>query len=307
MTQASLTTQFEAERPALMALAYRMLGERGLAEDVVQDAWLRWREVRVEALDAPGAWLRTVTTRLAIDALRRARSRREAYIGPWLPEPLLEDPASDFTARLETVQQAELALVWVMECLTPDERAAFILRETFDESYEAIASVLDKSEAACRKLVSRARAKTGAAPMQLGASREVVMGLLERLMQASAAGDLQAIRDVLAEDVVTISDGGGKARAALRPLYGADESAQVLHAVVTRKQGGAAPVLVWVNGAPGIAILDGGSFDHVTTLAPSRSDPSRIGWLYTMRNPDKLWKADRDLGGFAAPFCAPRS
>lgn len=282
------TDVFEAERPALMALAYRMLGERGLAEDVVQEAWLRWQTVEPDALDQPAAWLRTVTTRLAIDALRRARSRREAYIGPWLPEPLQEDPASDFTARLETVQQAELALVWVMEFLTPDERAAFILHDTFEETYAAIASVLDKSEAACRKLVSRARAKTQAAPMQLGASREAVMGLLERLMQASAAGDLQAIRDVLAEDVVAISDGGGKARAALRPLYGADETAQVMHAVTTRKQAGAEPVVLMVNGVPAIAILDGGELDHITTLAPSRQDPSRIGWLYTMRNPDKL-------------------
>ena len=282
------TEVFEAERPALTALAYRMLGERGLAEDVVQEAWLRWQTVEPDALDQPAAWLRTVTTRLAIDALRRARSRREAYIGPWLPEPVLEDPAGDFTARLETVQQAELALVWVMEFLTPDERAAFILHDTFEETYAAIASVLDKTEAACRKLVSRARAKTQAAPMQLGASREAVMGLLERLMQASATGDLQAIRDVLAEDVVAISDGGGKARAALRPLYGADETAQVMHAVTTRKQAGVEPVVLIVNGVPAIAILDGGALDHITTLAPSRQDPSRIGWLYTMRNPDKL-------------------
>lgn len=282
------TEVFEAERPALTALAYRMLGERGLAEDVVQEAWLRWQTVKPDALDQPAAWLRTVTTRLAIDALRRARSRREAYIGPWLPEPVLEDPAGDFTARLETVQQAELALVWVMEFLTPDERAAFILHDTFEETYAAIASVLDKTEAACRKLVSRARAKTQAAPMQLGASREAVMGLLERLMQASATGDLQAIRDVLAEDVVAISDGGGKARAALRPLYGADETAQVMHAVTTRKQAGVEPIVLIVNGVPAIAILNGGELDHITTLAPSRQDLARIGWLYTMRNPDKL-------------------
>lgn len=282
------TAVFEAERPALMALAYRMLGERAIAEDVVQDAWMRWRQADGAQIDEPGAWLRTVTTRLAIDALRRVRSRREAYIGPWLPEPVLEDPASDFTARLETVQQAELALVWVMEFLTPDERAAFVLHDTFEEPYCAIAAVLDKSEAACRKLVSRARAKTGKAPMQIGASRESVMGLLDRLMQASASGDLQAIRDTLAEDVVAISDGGGKARAALRPLYGADETAQVMHALATRKLIGARPVPVVVNGAPGIAILEGGALDHITTLAPSRTDPTRIGWLYTMRNPEKL-------------------
>ena len=148
MSQITSVSMFEAQRPALVALAYRMLGERALAEDVVQEAWLRWRRVEAEDLDQPAAWLRTVTTRLAIDALRRARSRREAYIGPWLPEPLMEDPASDFTARLETVQQAELALVWVMEFLTPDERAAFVLHDTFDEPYSAIASVLDKTEAA---------------------------------------------------------------------------------------------------------------------------------------------------------------
>ena len=286
---------FEQERPRLLAIAYRMLGERMAAEDVVQDAWLRWHRSGQAGIANAQAWLTATTTRLAIDALRKARVRREAYPGPWLPEPWRDMPSADPSARVETVQQAELALLWAMEALKPDERAAFILHDAFDSPYGEIAAILEKSEAACRQLVSRARRKTGSAPAHTRPVPEVVMELMSRMMTAYARGDLAAIAALLADDVVAVSDGGGRARAALRILTGADETAQVMHALATRKPPGRLPDLVWVNGGPALAILDDGPHDVLLTLAPSEAMPGRIGWLYVLRNPDKL-KVVRQAG-----------
>lgn len=279
---------FQAERPRLISIAYRMLGERAAAEDVVQDVWLRWDRADTGDVANPQAWLTAATTRLAIDALRKARVRREAYTGPWLPEPWLHDPADDLLERIETAQQAELALLWAMEALTPRERAAFILHEAFDTGYEALAGVLETSEAACRQLVSRARRKTRGGPARPGSAPEAIMELLAGIMTAYARGDIRQIAALLSEDVVAISDGGGKARAALRPLMGAAETAQVMHALATRKPPDRVPDLVWMNGRPAIGILDGGASDFLMTVTPAADNPSRIGWIYVMRNPLKL-------------------
>lgn len=279
---------FQAERSRLVAIAYRMLGERSAAEDVVQDVWLRWDRADHFRIDNTQAWLTTATTRLAIDALRKARVRREAYRGPWLPEPWLENPAGDLLDRIETAQQAELALLWAMESLSPLERAAFILHDVFETGYDEIGAILDRSEAACRQLVSRARRKTHEAPARCGSAPDTIMNLLSGMISAYARGDLQRIASLLSEDVVAISDGGGKVRAALRPLLGAAETAQVMHALATRKPPGRIPDLLWVNGGPAIGILDGGPDDFLMTVTPSARDSSRIGWVYVMRNPDKL-------------------
>lgn len=281
---------FQAERPRLIAIAYRMLGERAGAEDVVQEVWLRWSGAGHDAIANAQAWLTATTTRLAIDALRKARVRREAYTGPWLPEPWLEDPAGDLVARIETAQQAELALLWAMESLTPRERAAFILHEAFDTGYGQIAEILGTSEVACRKLVSRARRKTQEGPSRPQSSSDEIMTLLSAIMTAYAQGDLGRIAALLAEDVVAISDGGGRRRAALRPLLGVAETAQVMHALATRKPPSRAPDLMWVNGCPAIGILDGTEEDFLMTITPSAGDRSRIGWMYVMRNPDKLMR-----------------
>ncbi|MED5549993.1 MAG: RNA polymerase sigma factor SigJ [Pseudomonadota bacterium] len=279
---------FQAERPRLVSIAYRMLGERAAAEDVVQDVWLRWDRADTSDVANPQAWLTAATTRLAIDALRKARVRREAYTGPWLPEPWLHDPADDLLERIETAQQAELALLWAMEALTPRERAAFILHEAFDTGYDKLAEVLDTTEAACRQLVSRARRKTRGGPARPGSAPEAVMELLAGIMTAYARGDIRQIAALLSDDVVAISDGGGKARAALRPLMGAGETAQVMHALATRKPLDRVPDLVWMNGRPAIGILDGGADDFLMTVTPADGNPSRIGWIYVMRNPRKL-------------------
>jgi len=288
MTPDPALTAFQAERPRLVAIAYRMLGERMAAEDVVQDVWLRWEAADPGRVDNPQAWLTSATTRLAIDELRKMRVRRKAYTGPWLPEPWLDDPAGDLVARVETAQQAELALLWAMECLTPDERAAFILREAFDIGYGELGRILGRSQAACRQLVSRARRKTQAGPARPDSAPEAIMALMSQMMTAYAKGDLAEIAELLAQDVVAVSDGGGRARAALRPLLGAAETAQVMHALATRKPPHRKPDLVWVNGRPAIAILDGSEADFLMTVTPSNGDSSRIGWIYVMRNPDKL-------------------
>jgi RNA polymerase sigma-70 factor (ECF subfamily) len=279
---------FQAERPRLLAIAYRMLGERAAAEDVVQDVWLRWSGADRHRIANVQAWLTSATSRLAIDALRKARVRRETYVGPWLPEPWLDDPAGDLVERVETAQQAELALLWAMESLTPRERAAFILHDAFDTGYDELAGILDRSPAACRQLVSRARRKTRDGPARPDSAGEAIMALLSKIMTAYARGDLAGIAALLAEDVVAISDGGGEARAALRPLLGAAETAQVMHALATRKPPSRMPDLLWVNGRPAIGILDGAEEDFLMTLTPSATDPERVGWLYVMRNPRKL-------------------
>jgi RNA polymerase sigma-70 factor (ECF subfamily) len=283
---------FEAERPRLLALAYRMLGERAEAEDVVQEAWLRWQR-HAGAVDAPGAWLRQVTARLAVDALRRARARRERYVGPWLPEPLVAGmDEEDGAARLALAEECHLALLWAMERLGPEERAAFILRRVFDADYAEIAATLGRSEAACRQMVSRAAARLREARPRFTPDEVAVRAALERFARAALAQDHAAVLAMLAPDVTAISDGGGRARAALRPLQGAAEVAQVLLAVAA-KAGRVAPRMVRANGAPALAVLEGGAEDVLYTLTLDAG--GRIDWIYVMRNPDKLGRGARPL------------
>lgn len=284
---ASLT--FESERGRLMALAYRMLGERAAAEDVVQNAWLKWSAADQTAIHTPAAWLTTVTTRLAIDTLKSARHAREVYVGVWLPEPVLDDPdrgpdtPEEILARTETV---ELALLWAMERLGPDERAAFILREAFDMDYADIAETLEKSEPACRQLVARAKKRVNEKSPKFNAPAAEVTDLLTRFMQAVVAGNKTEVLSLLAPGALAFSDGGGKARAALRPLVGADDIASVFLSIVARNSGLQKPHWVNANGKPALASLQGEDSDILVTLAPDGE--GRIAWIYMMRNPDKL-------------------
>jgi len=276
---------FEAARPHLINLAYRMLGERAAAEDVVQEVWLRWSRAGQDVAH-PGAWLRQVTARLSVDALRSARHRRETYVGPWLPEPLIrEHDHADGEAHLSLAQDCQLALLWAMERLSPEERAAFLLRRVFDADYAEIADTLAKSEAACRQMVSRAAQRLREARPRFAPDPEGARDLLTRFAQAAMAQDHAAVLALLAPDVTAISDGGGKARAALRPLHGADEVAQVILAVASRR-GSFSPRIVLANGAPALAILEGGEDDVLYSLAID--EKGRINWIYVMRNPDKL-------------------
>ena len=283
------TAIFEAERPGLTALCYRMLGERAGAEDAVQDTWLRWQRSDRTAIEIPRAWLRRTAARIAIDALRSARARRETYPGPWLPEPIVESPSLGIEEKFALAQECELALLWAMERLSETERAAFILREAFDAGYDEIASVTGKSEAACRQLVSRAHKRLQESGPRFDAAPSEVADLLQRFMAAAAAQDHAAVLDLLAPEATAYTDGGRKARAALRPLHGPADIVQVLMAVMmktAREEGQWSLEPALANGAPAFLRRLNGKIDLVLTLAPDAN--GRIAWLYAMRNPDKL-------------------
>ena len=282
----SSTQIFEAERAALFSIAYRMLGERAAAEDVVQDTWLRWSAQNLRDIENPAAWLKRVTARIAIDVLRSARSKRETYVGPWLPDALLSEVDSGPETHLELAQQCELALLWAMERLSPEERAAFILRTAFDADYEELAEALGKSEASCRQLVSRARKRVASKKPRHHVSTDEKSALLLKFAQACMAGDQSMVLSLLAPDVVAVSDGGGKVRAALRPLEGKEEVATVSMAVAQKAERMDGVRLVFANGNPALAILEGGEHDMIYTL--SANENGLIDWIYVVRNPEKL-------------------
>ncbi len=279
---------FEEQRSTLLSLSYRMLGERSAAEDAVQETWLRWSAQDATAIDNPAAWLRRVATNIAIDDLRSARAQRERYVGPWLPEPLLttaEEPAFDEVAQ---TQECELALLWAMERLRPAERAAFVLREAFDAEYAELASCLDKSEAACRQLVSRAHRKLREAGPRFVTSDHEAIGCLQGFFTALAEQDRDAALALVSADVEAYTDGGGKRRASLRPLLGAREVVNVFASIVSKylKEEGWRLELGRANGAPALLRYGDEGLDTVTVL--TTDDASKIRWIYVMRNPDKL-------------------
>lgn len=275
---------FEAQRPRLARLAYRMLGSVAEAEDVVQDAWLRWNGAGGEGIDDPAAWLVRVTTRLCLDRLRADRTRREAYLGPWLPEPLIEPIAED---PLERAEDVSVAFLLALERLSPLERAVFLLHDVFESDYAAVARALGRSEAACRQLGGRARAHVRQARPRFEVSQAEVSRLALAFMDAARRNDLTALSAVLAEDAVLISDGGGKRKAALRPLVGREDILGFIRGLAWR---GAWPApgavrLARINGYLGV-ILE--AADGVMTFAFEPAGEGRLGAVYLLRNPDKL-------------------
>ncbi len=275
---------FEAERPRLARLAYRMLGSVAEAEDAVQDAWLRWRGAGPETIDDPAAWLVRATTRLCIDRMRAARARREAYRGPWLPEPLIEDIATD---PLERAEQVSVAFLLALERLSPLERAVFLLHDVFDADYAVIAETLERSEPACRQLAARARAHVRDARPRFAVSEGDAARLALAFMDAARRGDLTALKDLLAEDAVLISDGGGKRKAALRPMVGRDDVVALIAGLTWR---GSIPMageirLARINGAFGVVLQADG---EVITIAFEPSEGGQLAAVYMVRNPDKL-------------------
>lgn len=286
--QARRDEVFEAARPRLLALAYQMLGEVGAAEDVVQEAWLRWHGANRAEVFAPDAWLNSVVTRLAIDQLRSARQRRETYTGTWLPEPILETESGPADA-LELARQCELALLWSLERLDVEERAAFLLRQVFDTDYADIARVLGRSEDACRQLVSRAGRRVKEKDRAVAASEDKLEDMLLRFSLAATAGDKETVLELLAPDVIAVSDGGGVVRAALIPLEGPARVAQVLTHIASKAQReapGDLPEIARVNGRPAFVQLGGTESDMVFTLR--LNEDGKISWIYMLRNPHKL-------------------
>lgn len=295
------TARFEAVRPGLLRLAYRMTGSRAEAEDILQDAWLRWQRTETGDVRNDKAFLSRTVARLAIDRTRSAAARREAYVGPWLPEPLptAEIPASldggDPGAQLELAEDVSLALMMVLESLAPEERAAFLLREAFDLPYTELAATLNKSEDACRQMVSRARARLRERRPRFEASDEDHMRLLAAFSEAAQAGDAAAIAALLAPDVSIITDGGGKVSAALRVVTGATDVAKLVAHVATRVETAPGSIrLSRVNGRPGFVVGDPESPEMVYSIDV---EAGRIATVYVMRNPEKLARlGDPPLG-----------
>lgn len=252
---------FGRHRRLLFAVAYQMLGSVTDAEDTVQDVWLRWSSTDRSDVADPRAYLVRVATRLALDRLRSARAQRETYVGPWLPEPLLADPDAgepDPADVLELGEDVSLALLVVLETLSPVERAVFVLREAFGLPWAEVAGTLDRSEAAVRQLGHRAREHVQARRPRFDADRQEQREVTQRFLTACTSGDVDALLAVLSPGVVLLTDGGGRTKAALRPIVGADKAARFLVAVSADglAQPGLTVRLVDVNGAPGV-VVDG--------------------------------------------------
>jgi RNA polymerase sigma-70 factor (TIGR02957 family) len=274
------TEAFVAHRNLLFTVAYEMLGSAADAEDVLQEAWLRWSAVDPDHVRDPRAYLVRVVTRLALNHLRAGARRREEYVGPWLPEPLLTAP--DVAEDVELADSVSTAMLLVLETLPPTERAVFVLREVFDLSYDEIAAAVDKSEAAVRQVAHRARSHVRARRPRSSVTAAQRDAVIERFRRATETGDLQVLMDALAPDVVLMTDGGGKVHAALRPIYGRDKVLRFLTGV-TPEALELEPV--WLNGAPAIQFVVGGHRDGVGTMLVEDGVVTR---LYLVRNPDKL-------------------
>ncbi len=293
------TDAFEAQRTHLTSIAYRMLGEMSAAEDVVQEAWLRWSRTDTSEIRDARAWLSAVTVRLALDALRKVQARRESYVGPWLPEPILPDDMRAFAAdahaaHAELASDLSLALLHVLERLSPEERAAFILHDAFDCDYPEIAATLGKSEPACRKLVSRARERVKADRPRYSVSQDAHRDLIGHFAQATMAQDANALIALFSPEVVFYSDGGGRAPAALNPIYGPDKVMRLIIGLMAKFDPAAIPGMqaLEINGRPGLVLtVDGGIY---STLG-IETDGDLITAIYLMRNPDKLTRIERAL------------
>jgi RNA polymerase sigma-70 factor (ECF subfamily) len=284
------TEAFVAHRNLLFTVAYEMLGSAADAEDVLQETWLRWADVDHAEVREVRAYLVRITTRLALNRIRTLSRRRESYVGPWLPEPLLTSP--DVAEDVELADSVSTAMLLVLETLTPTERAVFVLREVFDLPYDEIAAAVDKSAAAVRQIAHRARSHVEARRPREQVSDQDRQAVVERFMAAVATGDLQGLLDVLAPDVVLITDGGGKKQAALRPIHGVEKVLRFLGGVMP-DDGTASASPVMVNGSPGLRLLLGEELDTIATM---RVDDGKVTGLYLVRNPDKLGRVSEEVG-----------
>ena len=286
----SAVTEFERHRGRLFGLAYRMLASRAETEDVVQDAYLRWHQQDRAAIRNPEAWLVTTTTRLALDRLRAVKAAREAYVGPWLPEPLMatELPAPD--RQVELASDLSVAFLVLLERLAPEERAAFLLHDVFDLGYGEIADALGRSEAACRQVVHRARERVRRDRKRFPVDEGARIGLLRRFTAAVEARDERALLDLFAPEATWTADSGGQVPASPRPIAGADRIAKLVMGL-QRVLSSATFHLTAVNGEAGLAIrLDG----QLRALLSIDTDGERILAVYAVLNPAKLGAAGEE-------------
>ena len=283
------TETFVAHRNLLFTVAYEMLGSAADAEDVLQETWLRWVKVDLDQVRDQRAYLVRITTRQSLNRLRTMSRRKESYVGPWLPEPLLTAP--DVAENVELAESLSVALMLVLETLSPTERAVFVLREVFDVGYDEIAAAVDKTPAAVRQIAHRARRHVDARRPRETVSARETQAALESFQRALETGEVQALLDVLAPEVVLVSDGGGVKQAARRPVIGADKVARFIVGGA-RKSGAVITVEpTVVNGNPALIVHVGGELDGILA---ARVEDARITGLYFVRNPEKLTRVESE-------------
>jgi RNA polymerase sigma-70 factor (ECF subfamily) len=283
------TADIHAHRPVLQAIAYRMLGSMAEAEDAVHETFLRWHRQdqaqQVSEIREPKAWLITTLTRHCIDRLRAAKAQRESYVGMWLPEPVVEEPAVEPVDRLELAETLSMALLMMLERLTPDERAAFLLHEVFETDYPDVARILGKTEPACRQLVHRAKERVKAGKPRFTPSRAEQEKVMAGFKQAVASGDVAGLAALFSPEATLYSDGGGKATATLNPIYGAEKIARFFIGVRDKQPEGHRIEPRIVNGSLGYVVYVG---DTVLQASHFAFDGDRITEVHIVRNPDKL-------------------
>jgi RNA polymerase sigma-70 factor, ECF subfamily len=295
---------YEELRPLLFSIAYRMVGSASEAEDIVQEAFLRFHRESSEGteIESPKAWLSTVTTRLAINHVQSARVRRESYVGPWLPEPLLTDTESEGARYADTADSLSMAFLVLLESLGPIERAVFLLREVFDYGYDEIASIVGKSEDNCRQIAVRSRRQVEAKKPRFEASRKKREELSRRFFDAVVAGDTEGLIGLLAADVVAYGDGGGKAPAFPRPVYGREKVVRLLGNI--RKTGARLGVTSIhpseVNGQPGALLLD--SEGRLLVVVSLDIADGVVQTVRAVSNPDKLQHLDPNADSLRPPY-----
>jgi RNA polymerase sigma-70 factor (ECF subfamily) len=287
------TSIFEMHRPRLVRLAYRMLGSTAEAEDVVQDAWIRWQRVPLDEVREPSAFLTRTVTRLCLDVLKSARARRETYFGSWLPEPIVEEPDEEMGS-----DELTLTLMLAMERLSPLERAAFLLHDVFGVPLDEVANTLNRDGPAVRQLASRARKHVQEARPRFPVAREEGDRIAQAFFKATTNGDLGALRAMLAENVVMTSDGGGKAHAFPNPILGLDHVVRLYEGLYKKltKQPAEFIRQVWIDGLPGFISRERDGTLQTTAFAV---EDGRIAAIYITRNPDKLVKIVQKLSGDA--------
>ncbi|TMR36877.1 RNA polymerase sigma-70 factor [Actinomadura geliboluensis] len=285
----SATEVFVAHRNLLFTVAYEMLGSAADAEDVLQETWLRWVDVDLATVREQRAYLVRIATRQALDRLRTLGRRKESYVGPWLPEPLLTTP--DVAEDVELADSVSMAMLLVLETLQPIERAVFVLREVFDLDYDEIAEAVDKTPAAVRQLAYRARAHVAARRPRGVVSPAETRAALGAFQRAVETGDLQRLVDILAPDVVALSDGGGIKHALLKPVIGADKVARLLAAGWWKRDAERTVEPVQINGGPGLLVRVDGDIDGVVAV---RVENGFITGAYHVRNPEKLSYVQRE-------------
>jgi RNA polymerase sigma-70 factor (ECF subfamily) len=285
------TKAFVTHRNLLFTVAYEMLGSASDAEDVLQETWMRWAGVDLDTVENQRAYLVRITTRQALDRLRTLSRRKESYVGPWLPEPLLTAP--DVAEDVELADSVSMAMLLVLETLAPTERVVFVLRDVFDVEYDEIARSVDKSEAAVRQIAHRARAHVAARRPRGVVSRAETRDALDAFQHAVETGDIQRLVDILAPDVVFLGDGGGVVQASLTPIIGVKGVTELLgriSSVASRRTEQRAQSAL-VNGYPALILRLNG---EVETVFAVRIDDGLITGLYAVRNPEKLSRIERE-------------